>query len=154
MPDPSELEKHNIEAHFFGYYKNWNVNENYRFISNKVDFKTSERGRTYGTCTNYDSLDDHMDDLYYYMQYIKFGFGRAIRDLSRQIQNGEISRDKALELAKRYDGEYPEDTIESVCKFLDINEQTLTEIIDSHRNPKVWHKDGSTWVNKVHEILF
>ena len=32
------------------------------------------------------SLDDKIDNLYYYMQFIKFGFGRAVRDASRLIQ--------------------------------------------------------------------
>ena len=95
-----------------------------------------------------------MDDLYYYMQYIKFGFGRAIRDLSRQIQNGEITRDEALELAKKYDGEYPEESIGKVCHFLRISEQELINIIDSHRNPKVWRKEDGQWCNKVHETIF
>ena len=89
MPGSIELETNNIEAHYYGYYTKWNVNENYRYIKSKVKFRTNARGRTYGTTTDYDSLDDHMDDLYYYMQYIKFGFGRAMRDLSRQIQNGD-----------------------------------------------------------------
>ena len=33
-----------------------------------------------GTFTNFDSLDDKIDDVYYYMQFIKFGFGRTTRD--------------------------------------------------------------------------
>ena len=32
------------------------------------------------TFTDFDSLDDKIDCLYYYMQYIKFGFGRATRE--------------------------------------------------------------------------
>ena len=78
MPSADLLEANQIEAHYYGYYTKWNVNENYKYIQSKIDFKTNPRGRTYGTTTNYDSLDDHMDDLYYYMQFIKFGFGRSI----------------------------------------------------------------------------
>ena len=47
----------------------------------------------------FDSLDDKIDDLYYYMQYIKFGFGRASRDASF-YPNGEMSREDVLELIK------------------------------------------------------
>ena len=35
--------------------------------------ETNPNGRTKGTFTNFDSLDDKIDCLYYYMQYIKFG---------------------------------------------------------------------------------
>ena len=72
---------------------------------------------------------------------------------SRQIPNREITRNDALELARKYDGEYPVETIEVVCDFLRMGEELL-EIIDAHRNPRVWTKSGSTWVNKVHEALF
>ena len=34
------------------------------------------------------------------MQYIKFGFGRCIRDASRFIQNGHLTRDEGLNLVK------------------------------------------------------
>ena len=79
MPSAKEIASNSIEGHYYGYYTKWNVKENYRFISSKINFKTAERGRTYGTYTNYDSLDDYMDDLYYYLNYIKFGYGRCIK---------------------------------------------------------------------------
>ena len=73
------------------------VDSNYRYVKKELrNFKTNPHGRTEGTFTDFDSLDDKIDDLYYYMQYIKFGFGRAIRDSSRYIQNNEMSRDEAV----------------------------------------------------------
>ena len=61
--------------------------ENYNYIKRKVkDFKTLEKNRSDGTFTNFDSLDDKIDNVYYFMQYVKFGFGRATRDSSRMIQ--------------------------------------------------------------------
>ena len=105
MPELEDLAKSNIQSYYYGYYIKWNVSENFRYVSSKINFKTAARGRTYGTYTNFDSLDDYMDDMYYYMNYIKFGYGRCIRDLSRHIQKGEISRKDALEIARKYDGE-------------------------------------------------
>ena len=66
--------------------------KNYLAIKDLIDFKIVKR--TSGTFTNFDSLDDKIDDLYYYMQFIKFGFGRCSRDCSRFIQNGHLSRKK------------------------------------------------------------
>ena len=48
----------------------------------------------------YDSLDDYIDPLYYYMQFIKFGFGRALRDASRLIRNNHLERDKVWSTLK------------------------------------------------------
>lgn len=154
MPSAQQLESMGIEAHYYGYYFPWNVVDNYRYVSQTIDFQSHPDGRTPGTVTNYDSLDDYMDDLYYYLQYIKFGFGRAIRDLSRQIQKGEISRQDAIELAREYDGEYPSKSIPYILEYLEISESDLAHIIDNHRTSLVWSQDGTRWINKVHNLVF
>ena len=82
--------------------------DNWNYVKEKLpEFKTEPTGRTEGTFTNFDSLDDKIDTLYYYMQYIKFGFGRATRDACRMIQNNQLSREKAIEYARKYDNEFP-----------------------------------------------
>jgi hypothetical protein len=48
--------------------------ENFRFIRETMPFATHPRGRTPGTFTDFDSFDDKSDDLYYHLQYVKFGF--------------------------------------------------------------------------------
>ena len=153
MPELEDLAKSNIQSYYYGYYIKWNVSENFRYVSSKINFKTAARGRTYGTYTNFDSLDDYMDDMYYYMNYIKFGYGRCIRDLSRHIQKGEISRKEALAIARKYDGEFPEDSIKHILNYLEISKESLLEIIDSHRTPKVWEKNGKKWINKLEKHL-
>ncbi len=153
MPSIQECKEHSIECHYFGYYRKWNVVENYRYVSSKINFQTAQRGRTYGTYTNFDSLDDYMDDLYYYLNYIKFGYGRCIRDLSRHIQKGEISREEALKHAKKYDGEYPEDSIPYILDYLNISIERFREIIDSHRTSSIWEKINNQWRNKLLEKL-
>ena len=153
MPSAKEIYDNSIEGHYYGYYTRWNVKENYRFISSKINFKTAERGRTYGTYTNYDSLDDYMDDLYYYLNYIKFGYGRCIRDLSRHIQKGEIDRKEALILAEKYDGEFPEDSIPHIIEYMKISKEELNSIIDSHRTTSIWRKENDKWINKLRFFL-
>lgn len=153
MPEEEEMKEKSIEGHYFGYYTKWNVKENFRYVSSKINFQTTERGRTYGTFTNYDSLDDYMDDLYYYLNYIKFGYGRCIRDLSRHIQKKEITREEAMILAKKYDGEFPRDSIPYITDYLGITESELMSIIDSHRTSSIWEKKNNKWINKLSSKL-
>ena len=40
------------------------------------------------------------------MQYIKFGFGRSLRDASRMLQNNHLSRSEAINFVTKYDGEF------------------------------------------------
>ena len=105
---------------------------------NLSGFKTNPNGRTKGTFTDFDSLDDKIDCLYYYMQFIKFGFGRATRDACRMIQNNQMTREKGIELARKYDNEFPEDDFDEVLKFLDINQNQFEEIVNKHRNQEIW----------------
>ena len=101
-------------------------------------FKTNPNGRTEGTFTDFDSLDDKIDNLYYYMQYTKFGFGRATRDSCRMIQNNQMTRDKAIELARKYDSEFPEINFNEVLEYLEIDTEQFEAIVNKHRNNEIW----------------
>jgi N-acetyl sugar amidotransferase len=148
-PDVSELEKLNLKAFYFSYFFKWSMANNYDYVKKHLDnFKINESGRTTGTFTNFDSLDDKIDDLYYYMQFIKFGFGRAVRDTSRFIQNDRMSRDEALEIIKKYDGEFPSKNLGEVLGYLDLKEDEFKKIVDKHRNTEIWKKnEKNDWLS-------
>ena len=145
LPDPAEIDQASVKILYFGYFFRWSIYENFDFIKDKIDFRTAPSGRTDGTFTNYDSLDDKIDDLYYYMQYIKFGFGRALRDAARLIQNGLLDREKALEYVKQYDHEFPKTYIHDVLEYLKMTPGEFAEVVDLHRNSEIWKKAGNDW---------
>ena len=144
-PSVEEVKRVGVNALYFSYFFKWSSYENYLFIKDKYDFRTCPRGRTQGTFTYFDSLDDKADDLYYYMQFIKFGFGRAVRDASRMIQNKQLSRGEGLESARKYDHEFPEEYLPEMLEYLGIDRDELMRIIDKHRNPEIWKKDNGEW---------
>lgn len=128
---------------YFAYYFKWSMYENYRYIQGKIPFETVDR--TDGTFTGFDSLDDKIDNLYYYMQYIKFGFGRCVRDASRFIQNGHLTREKALEYARLYDHEFPKSHFEDVLHYMHLSKEEFETIVDHHRNLEIWEKHDGAW---------
>jgi N-acetyl sugar amidotransferase len=144
-PDSSELDTVGVQALYFGYFFRWSMLENFEFIQTKMPFARHAQGRTPGTFTDFDSLDDKSDDLYYYLQYVKFGFGRAVRDACRMIQNGQMTREEAVELAHLYDGEYPADNLTEVLEYLDMTKPELDAVIDRHRNAEIWDRDDEGW---------
>jgi len=144
-PDPEIVDKVGVKAMYFGYFFKWSMYENYEFLKNKMDFRLAEGGRTSGTYTNYDSLDDKMDNLYFYMQYIKFGFGRATRDSARHIQNGHMDRSEAFRMIQKYDHEFPKFYFEDVLEYLNITSAEFTDIVDRHRNHEIWDYSNTQW---------
>jgi len=138
-PNEDNLKKANITAYYFSYFFRWSMLENYMYVKKKMpNFKTNPNKRTKGTFTDFDSLDDKIDLLYYYMQYIKFGFGRATRDACRMIQNNQMSRQEAIKLARKYDNEFPSDDFGEVLEFLGLNEENFEKIVNKHRNNEIW----------------
>jgi len=157
-PDIKDIKRVDAKAHYFGYYFRWNSYENYLYAKRHWDFMTvqdgetsadlpevSKKGRVQGTFTNYDSIDDKLDNIYYYLQYIKFGFGRAVRDGSRLIQNKVITRDEGLRLAREYDGEFPSRTFKDFLNWSGITEDEFWKVVNSFRRPQIWNKENKEW---------
>jgi N-acetyl sugar amidotransferase len=144
-PDIDEIKRVGVKALYFGYFFKWSMFENYKMIKTKIDFHEHPKGRTSGTFTSFDSLDDKSDNLYYYMQYIKFGFGRCVRDASRFIQNNQMTRKEGLELAKKYDGEFCKEHLKEILEYLNLAKKEFIQIVDKHRNPEVWKKENGKW---------
>ena len=152
-PTQKKLSENKTTAYYFSYFFRWSMFENYKYVKKIMpNFQENPDGRTNGTFTDFDSLDDKIDSLYYYMQYIKFGFGRAVRDTSRFIQNSQMSRNEALEIVKKYDGEFPKNDLKEVLEYLNLNNLDFEEIINKHRNSEVWKKDNNSW--KLKDIIY
>jgi hypothetical protein len=114
-----------------------------------VDFQSSDRGRNYGAYGGVNGVDDKIEDLYYYMQFIKFGFGRAFKDACRDIQRGKITREEAIDLIDAHDGEFPEDNIGISADYMSISRTELVNIIDKHRNANIWASNvEGTWSHR------
>src|ERR1700733_234502 len=144
-PDLKDVERVGVKALYFAYFFKWSMYENYVYLKDKMNFRCDPKGRTDGTFTDFDSLDDKIDNLYYYMQFIKFGFGRATRDACRMIQNNQMSRDEALRLASRFDAEFPSTFFEENLDYLGLTRDQFTTLVDLHRNSEIWDRHGSDW---------
>ena len=148
-PELDQITSVGVTSFYFSYFFRWSILENWEYLQTKIDFHTDPDGRTPGTFTNYDSLDDHIDTLYYYMQYIKFGFGRSTRMASRLIQNGQLSRKTAVALVRKHDHEFPHTHHKDHLDYLGMSAEEFTETVDKHRDPGIWEKtEKGEWKHK------
>ncbi len=51
-----------------------------------------------------------IDGFHYYTMFIKFGQGRAMNDAAHEIRDAHISREEAVALIHKYDGEFLRNT--------------------------------------------
>ena len=68
------------------------------------------------------------------IKYYKYGFGRATDYANDQIRAKKISKLKAIELVKKYDGKCNEKFVSSFCKFINISEKTFWNNVYRHTN--------------------
>ena len=136
--------KNDVEVHYLGYYKKWIPQECYYYAVEHTNFK-ARPFRTEGTYSKYNSIDDKIDDLHYYTTFIKFGIGRATYDASQEVRNKHITREEAIKLVSRYDGEMPTKYLDEVLKYLDIKKDDFLKLCDKFRSPHLWRKTSNGW---------
>lgn len=145
LPAPfEELEKSNIEVHYLGYYLKWVPQEVYYYAVENTGF-IARPFRTQGTYSKYNSIDDKIDDLHYYTTFIKFGIGRATYDASQEIRNKHITREEAVALVKRFDGEFPDKYFDEIMDYIEMKKERFMELCDKFRSPHLWKQENGEW---------
>ena len=111
--------------------------------------------RTDGTYGKYASIDDKFESLHFYCHYIKFGIGRTRFDASQEIRNGHITRDEAISLAAKFEGEFPKRYQQDCLEFMGVTEDEFASVTDAARSPHLWKKVGSDWIltQELEEIM-
>jgi N-acetyl sugar amidotransferase len=148
-----DVKKINMEVHFMSYYHNWSPQDHYYYAKKHSKFECNPDGRSEGTYTKFASLDDKIDGQHYYTTYIKFGQARAAHDACRDIRDGYITREEALSLVKKYDGEFPNKYFKEVLEYMQISDERYWEVIDNARSPHLWEKDHGNWKLK-HAVYY
>ena len=143
----STLKVSGVQVHYLGFYLKWHPQSAYYFAVENGGFTASPE-RTTGTYSKYSSIDDKMDDLHYYTTFIKFGIGRATYDAAQEIRSGDITREEALLLIKRYDGEFPERWAKELFKYLSLEDKSFPKASKSFEHPEMNRKYFEALSNK------
>ena len=146
LPLNKDTRRKKIKIAFFSYFKKWSPQENFYYVKKNCNFLIAS-SRTSGSYTKYTSLDDKIDELYFYLQYLKFGFGRATSEACVDIRDGFINRSEAKQLVNKYDGEYPYEELAFVLDYLNMNKKKFDQICEKFRNKKLFVK-----VNKKYQL--
>lgn len=132
------------EFHWFGYYKKWHPQGNFYYASENTGFEPNTE-RSEGTYSKYASLDDKTDGFHYYMAYIKFGLGRCTSDAAHEVRDGDITREEAVALVGKYDGEFPRKYFREFLEYLGLDEIRFWQIVDRYRPARLWERKDKSW---------
>ena len=159
--ETSDLEKNHVQVHYMGYYEKWHPQGAYYYSVEHGGFIPSPE-RTAGTYSKYNSIDDKIDDFFYYTTYIKYGIGRCTYDAAQEIRNHEITREEAVALCRKYDGEFPARFAPEIWKYLsidrqhfgkasdcfeqsDMDQEYFMHLADRFRSPHLWQYENGVW---------
>lgn len=159
--ETSDIVKNGIEVHYLGYYLKWHPQGAYYYSVEHGGFKPSPE-RNEGTYSKYNSIDDKIDDFFYYTTYIKYGIGRCTYDAAQEIRNQEITRDEGVLLTQKYDGEFPLRFEQEIWDYLSLPEKQFPQaskmfeqpimdreyffdLAERFRSPHIWKLVNGEW---------
>jgi len=143
FPEESKESK-KIKLTHWSYFENWDPYRNYLIAKEHCGLKESEDTNS-GTFTNFSQNDQALYSLHTYLMYLKYGFGRANQDASIEIRRGAMSRPQAVNLVNLYDGQFPEEHLETFLNYYQISIKEFDEILDKWANKKIFKKINGTW---------
>ncbi len=147
FPSKEDIERTGLKVGHWSYFENWDPYSHYEFARDHYDMEKAGERNT-GTYTDFGQLDTPLYELHTYMMYLKFGFGRGLQDACIDIRAGRLTREKAVEIVRKYDGEYPEKNIPVFCDYYQMTRKEFDAVLDRHANKDLFEKKDGIWKPK------
>ena len=133
-----------MRAIFLGYYLQWDP-EGTRRVAQAHGFRADTAGPRTGYY-DFADIDDDFIAIHHWMKWYKFGFTRLFDNLSLEIRNGRMSRERALTIIRETGDRTPRDDIEKFSRFAGIAPERFFAIAETFRNRDIWQQDaGGRW---------
>lgn len=130
-PTAADLKK--IHCTWWSYYEDWDPDVHARFAKKSAGLQMMVGG-SIGTFTNASQLDDVLQDLHAFCQYIKFGFGRCTSDASIEIRRGRMSRQQGVSVVRMLDGQFPVEYLPHYLDYFEMDRPEFWGVIERHVN--------------------
>jgi len=134
-PDYDDFTKNKIQIIYLGaVWNDWSNKTNSELGAlGGLALRPGEKELT-GDLSEASMLDEEFTNINMMIKYYKFGFGRATDQVNEMIRNGEITRCKAIEIVKKYDGVCDDEIIERYCKYIGISVHKFWETLSNFVN--------------------
>ena len=142
--DRERMEQEGFKGIWLQYYvKEWSQSQNAEF---SIKYGLTIRPEYFdpyeiGTYAGYYQLDSDLVQVNQMLKYIKFGFGQCTDHACYDIRAGIITREEAIELARRYDGKCGIRYIKKFCDYIGISIDEFWKHANKFRGP-MWEKNS------------
>ncbi len=143
-PSETEFREGGLAIAHWSFFENWDPYQHYLVAKEKCGLREKESASV-GTYNNFAQTDTCLYDLHTYLMYLKFGFGRCTQDVGIDIRRGAMNRKQAINLVKKYDGQYPEEHIDTYQQYFEMTPQEFDQMLDKWANPTLFEKVGGRW---------
>jgi N-acetyl sugar amidotransferase len=128
----------------WSYFENFVNYEHYLLAKDKLGLIERE-SRNIGAIENFSATDTNLIHLYFYLMYLKFGFGRTTSEVGNEIRRGAMTRDQAKTLVNSFDGEIPSAHFDAYFEFYDMTSSQFHDVLGKWANKDLFTKDGQFW---------
>lgn len=141
-PADEELRKVGVTGLFLGYYLPWNAFQHIEQMK-RLGWNANPDGPVEGAYYNFENLDcKWIAGLHDYMKFLKYGYGRATDQLCIEIRHGRISRDEAIRIVRKYEGQVPRKYLPDFLRFVGCTDEEFFRTLDRFTNKKIFKTDA------------
>ena len=100
-PSDDQINEVGITGIFLGTYIKWDLFKQLEFVKT-LGFSENDEIKE-GTYDKWENLDVYFTVFHDYFKFLKYGFGRTTDHVSIEIRYGRMTREKGIELVKKYE---------------------------------------------------
>ncbi len=144
-PEDEKIMELGVRGIYLSNYFYYDGNYNAKIAREKYGWIEAEKAfeRTYRKISNVDDM--HENGIHDYLKFIKLGYGRATDHSCYDIRLGKMSRDKGVEMVRKYDHVLSSD-LRRWLEYVNMKEGEFHQVCDTFRNPRVWRIENNQWV--------
>ena len=146
-PNQKEIDTLRPAVCHWSYFEDF-VNYNHYLLAKEKLGLVERVERNVGAIENFSATDTNLISLYFYLMYVKFGFGRTTSEIGNEIRRGAMSREQGINIVKAFDGEFPEKHINDYLSYYDMDRQEFDDTVEKWVNKELFTKSNQGWLPK------
>ena len=140
-PHDKDIELVGVRGIYLNNFIRWDSKAQHEQMIKTYEYESASQHRTFDTYNDVDCI--HYSGLHDLIKFYKWGYGKVTDHACRELRLKRLNRDQALDMVRQYQETIPKDLGEFLA-WMDMSENTLMELVDRFRDPRVWQRDEAS----------